>query len=290
MRTARSTTELRPIVRGWKQSADSVALVPTMGALHEGHLALIRQAGRIADKVVVSIFVNPTQFNDAADFERYPRDIARDSRLLEECGCDLLFLPEVTDVYPPGYSTYIEVEGVSEGLEGAFRPGHFRGVATVVARLFWLVQPDIAVFGEKDAQQLAVIRRLVRDLNFDIDIHGHPTIREDDGLAMSSRNQLLGAKERAAATIYYRALQVAAELIQSGETDADVLRARMHSVVDLEPMASLEYAEVVDPDTFQPVDAIDGDVLMPIAGTVGSTRLIDNLYVDPRPTPTHPRG
>lgn len=287
MRTVGTHDDLERAVDGWRRSSDSnapdtIALVPTMGSLHEGHLALVRRAGELADRVVVSIFVNPTQFNDSADFETYPRDLERDRRLLEEVGCDLLFVPDAEVIYPPGFATYIEIEGVGEDLEGEFRPGHFRGVATVIARLFRLVRPDRAVFGEKDAQQLAVVRRLVEDLDLGVEIVAHPTVREHDGLAMSSRNRRLSADERRAALVLHQALVRAANLIAAGETDADEVRTLMRETVEEEPLARFEYAEVVDPETFRPVERIEGRVLLPVAGSIGDIRLIDNLTVTPR--------
>ncbi len=268
------------MVRDWQSQQLRVALVPTMGSLHEGHLALVREAGRVADKVVVSIFVNPAQFNDPKDYDHYPRDIATDADLLQANGCDLLFLPSGEEIYPAGYSTYINVDGLSDRLEGAFRPGHFRGVATVVTRLLLIASPEVAIFGEKDAQQLAIIRRLTTDLELGVEILGHPTVREDNGLAMSSRNALLSPAERQAAAVFHRALTRAAELIAKGSTDADSVRAVMKQVVGQEPFATLEYAEVVDPGSFSPVREISGPVLLPIAGIIGSTRLIDNILVE----------
>ncbi|MDX1644692.1 MAG: pantoate--beta-alanine ligase, partial [Thermoanaerobaculia bacterium] len=204
-------SELRSRVGRWKRAGQRVGFVPTMGALHDGHLALVRRAGELADRVVVSVFVNPTQFGPDEDFERYPRQPEKDADLLAAAGCDLLFLPSVEVVYPPGNVTYVDLEegedSPSHGLEGASRPGHFRGVATVVAGLFNLVDPDLAVFGEKDAQQLAVVRRMVRDLHFDLDIVAHETVREEDGLALSSRNAYLSTEERRAAPGIYRALR-----------------------------------------------------------------------------------
>ena len=284
MRTTHTVTELRRSIDDWKASGATVAMVPTMGSLHEGHLALVRRAGEMADRVVVSIFVNPTQFNDSGDFESYPRDLERDCRLLEEAGCDLVFTPDEDVIYPPGFSTFVDVERVSQGLEGEFRPGHFRGVATVVYRLFSMVQPDIAVFGDKDAQQLAVVRRMVEDLELGVEIVAHPTVREADGLAMSSRNRRLSQEERRAAVVFSHALRRGANLIAAGETDASEIRDLMRDTVEEEPLASCEYAEVVDPATFQPVDHLDANTLLVIAGIIGEIRLIDNLSVQPRST------
>ena len=279
METIESALRLADRVDRLRAAGERVALVPTMGALHEGHLALVDRARAIADRVVVSIFVNPTQFDDPADLERYPRDPERDARLLELRGCDLLFLPRVDAVYPEGHATRIEIAGPALGLEGEMRSGHFAGVATIVAKLLLLVRPDCAVFGEKDAQQLAVVRRLVEDLHLPVEIIGHPTVREPDGLAMSSRNARLAPEERRAATVLYRALRSAVEQIASGERSADTLRAHMKQIVESEPRARLEYAEVVDAATFQSVARVEGDLVLPIAAYVGAVRLIDNLSI-----------
>jgi pantoate--beta-alanine ligase len=251
-----------------------------MGALHEGHLALVRHATQITDRVVVSIFVNPTQFGPGEDFERYPRDKEQDSELLQECGCHLLFMPEPSTIYPEGHSTYVEVETFTERLEGEFRPGHFRGVATVVTQLLNLVRPDVAVFGQKDAQQLAVVRRLARDLHLPVEIAGHPTVREPDGLAMSSRNEYLSGDERTAASALYRALSSARQRIEEGERSATAIRRVLREVLEEEPLIDIEYAEVVDTETFEPVLRIRGDIVMPIAARIGATRLIDNISLE----------
>lgn len=281
MITVSETDELFARIRNWREDGDSVALVPTMGALHDGHLALVRRAAELADDVVVSIFVNPTQFGPHEDFESYPRDVDRDAELLEREGCDLLFLPATEVMYEPGECTRVEVGGPAVGLEGEFRPGHFSGVATVVTKLLNLVQPDLAVFGQKDAQQLAVIRQLVRDLHLPVRIVQHPTVREDDGIALSSRNTYLSIHERQAARALYRALQTAQKHILKGERSADRLRQIMRAVIADEPLIKLEYAEVVDADTFQPVEVVDALVVLPIAASIGSTRLIDNIRIDP---------
>jgi pantoate--beta-alanine ligase len=288
-RTTAEAGELRRLVRAWKQRGGRVALVPTMGALHEGHLALVRLAAARADRVVASVFVNPTQFGPGEDFESYPRRPREDAALLGENGCDLVFLPEIATLYPAGSVTYVDLAGAepaagstrspSEGLEGTSRPGHFRGVATVVAKLFNLVEPDVAVFGEKDAQQLAVVRRMVRDLHFAVEIVAHPTVREDDGLAMSSRNAYLSPEERAAAARIYRTLRAAARRIEAGERDPQAVRRLMRERLGAEPLFDLDYAEVVDPETFEPVETIESDVVLPVAVGVGGTRLLDNVTV-----------
>jgi len=277
---ARTAEELRRAVDGWREAGLGVGFVPTMGALHEGHLALVRRALRLADRVVASIFVNPTQFDEASDLEAYPRVLEADLRLLAAEGCHLAFVPEVETVYPPGHTTLIDVGGPGEGLEGDYRPGHFRGVATVVAQLFQLVRPDLAIFGEKDAQQLAVVRRLVRDLHFPIEIVGHPTVREANGVALSSRNVHLSPDEHEAAAVLYRALTAAREAISGGQRNAEKIRAAMRSLLADEPLAGIDYAEVVDADSFQPVARIDGPVIVPLAVRIGDTRLIDNLRIE----------
>jgi len=283
MITVTTSSDLRrEISRLRAEGAGRVGFVPTMGALHEGHLALVRRARELADAVVVSVFVNPTQFDDPRDLERYPRDPEGDAALLAAEGADLLFLPPVEEVYPPGDATRVRVAGPAEGLEGAHRPGHFDGVATVVARLFHLVGPDLAVFGEKDAQQLAVVRRMVADLHLPVEIVGHPTVREDDGLAMSSRNALLGPDDRAAATALHRALEAGRAAIAGGARDAGGVRRAMHEILAAEPRVEPEYAEVVDAAGFRPLDLIPeaGRVVLPLAARVGPVRLIDNLQLD----------
>ncbi|MEJ2086861.1 MAG: pantoate--beta-alanine ligase [Acidobacteriota bacterium] len=280
MITVSEADELRSRIRNWREVGETIALVPTMGALHEGHLALGRRAAEIADVVVVSIFVNPTQFGPREDFDSYPRTFDRDE-LLEREGCDLLFVPAVETMYAVDDCTRIEMEGPARGLEGAIRPGHFSGVATVVTKLLNLVRPHFAVFGQKDAQQLAVVRRLVQDLMLDINIIGHPTVREDDGLALSSRNAYLSMAERQAARGLYRALRAARKRIQAGERTSEVLRQTMRGSVASEPLIDLEYAEIVDPSSFEPIEEIEGLAVLVIAASIGRTRLIDNIRIDP---------
>jgi pantoate--beta-alanine ligase len=281
MLTATTAEDLRRTVDAWRAAGERIGFVPTMGALHPGHLSLVRLARSHASKVVASVFVNPTQFGPNDDFGRYPRQPEKDAAMLEEAGCDLLFLPAVETLYPPGQATFVEPAGAAEGLEGAFRPGHFRGVATVVTALFNLVRADLAVFGEKDAQQLAVIRQLVRDLHLPVEIVPGPTIREVDGLAMSSRNAYLSPAERQAATVLHRALRAAETAISEGERRGDAVRERMRDVLNTEPLARVEYAEVVDADSFRPasqlVPALQGRLVLPLAVRIGGTRLIDNI-------------
>jgi pantoate--beta-alanine ligase len=287
--TVTSERELRHAVSKWRAEGERIGFVPTMGALHAGHLSLIGLAQKHASRVVASIFVNPTQFGPREDFGRYPRAPERDALLLAEAGCDLLFLPETETVYPPGSTTRVRVDGPSSGFEGELRPGHFEGVATVVAALFGLVRPDVAVFGEKDAQQLAVVRALARDLHTGIEIVPGPIVREPDGLAMSSRNVYLDPEQRRAATVLSRALEAARLEIAAGTTDAGAITALIRATVATEPLVALEYAAVVDADSFRPLERIDaapadagtraGTVVVPIAARLGATRLLDNLHL-----------
>jgi pantoate--beta-alanine ligase len=253
-----------------------VALVPTMGALHEGHLSLIALARRHADRVVASVFVNPVQFDRVDDFARYPRDLERDGALLAGAGADVLFAPDVSEVYPPGSQTFVTVEQLAQPLCGAHRPGHFRGVATVVLKLLTIVQPDVAVFGEKDYQQLALIRRMVRDLFLDVDVLGAPIIREADGLAMSSRNRHLDPDERHAARCLAAALDAAEEKMAAGDRDASTVLAAASAAIAGEPRARVDYVSLVDPESLAPVTIVDERALLALAVWIGSTRLIDN--------------
>ena len=284
MLTVRTQDDLRHQIACWRQAGDTIGFVPTMGALHEGHLSLVHLARQRADRVVASIFVNPAQFGPGEDFARYPRQPETDAPLLEAAGCDLLFLPDVDTMYPPGSATFVDPAGAAEGLEGSFRPGHFRGVATVVCALFNLVRPDVTVFGEKDGQQLAVVRQMVRDLHIPVEIVPGPTVREADGLAMSSRNAYLSPEERQAATVLHRALQTARESIAGGERSGDAIRRRLQEVLDSEPRAKVEYAEVVDAGTFRPVETLTGPLVLPLAVRIGGTRLIDNIQLTIRLT------
>lgn len=283
MITVTTGAEMAARSAAFRAAGERIGLVPTMGALHSGHVALVERARALADRVVVSVFVNPTQFDDPADLERYPRQPEEDARVLSAAGCDVVFLPPVDEVYPPGDATAIVVAGPAEGLEGACRPGHFRGVATVVARLFHLVAPDLAVFGEKDAQQLAVVRRMVADLHFPVEIVAYPTVREADGLAMSSRNGRLDPVARRAATVLHRALEAGRQAVAaSSGTDAEAVRRAMRRVLAEEPAAEVDYAEVVDAETFRPLERLpsSGRIVLPLAARVGGVRLIDNLQLD----------
>ncbi len=256
-----------------------VGFVPTMGCLHEGHLSLVRIARRNADHVVVSLFVNPMQFGAGEDLARYPRDIARDRRLLRREGVDVLFHPAGSGMYPEGYCTGVEVERLSTGLCGESRPGHFRGVTTVVAKLFNIVRPRVAVFGQKDAQQAFIIRRMVRDLDFDVEIVVGPTVREADGLAMSSRNAFLTPKQREQAPVLYQSLQLARQLVRSGETSAARVRSRMRRLLRTRPGVRVQYVALVDTGELKPVKVVLGEVLIAVAAFLGRTRLIDNVIV-----------
>jgi pantoate--beta-alanine ligase len=267
-------------VRAWRAgSAGSLGLVPTMGYLHAGHLSLLAAARRENRRVGATVFVNPTQFGPQEDLDRYPRDLARDRRLLEEAGCDLLFAPSVEEMYPAGFASSIDVGPVAAPLEGGRRPGHFRGVATVVLKLFHIFTPDRAYFGQKDAQQLAVIRRLVRDLNVPVEVRACPTAREGDGLALSSRNSYMSPEERRAAPVLYRALCAARDRWDAGERRGEVLRRTMVDALAAEPLARVDYASAVDPETFREAEDAAGPLLLCVAAWLGRTRLIDNLLL-----------
>ncbi len=264
----------------------SVGFVPTMGYLHEGHLSLVRRARAENDVVIASIFVNPTQFGPTEDFEKYPRDPQRDLALLQQERVDIVFMPSAVEMYPEGFATHIDVGGVTEVLEGAHRPGHFRGVATVVLNLFNIVQPTRAYFGQKDAQQLVVIRKMVNDLKLNVGVVPCPTIRETGGLAMSSRNVFLSPDERRAALILFRALSLSERLWRTGERDANKLRDRIQGLMAREPLASVDYVSVAHPETLQELETMDGPALVSLAIRIGETRLIDNVTVgEKRPSP-----
>ena len=261
--------------RAWRRG-ERIVMVPTMGFLHEGHLSLVRAGREHGDRLVVSIFANPTQFAPSEDFESYPRDLERDVGLLAAEGVDLLFNPTAEDMYPRGYQTYVDVEAVSRPLCGAHRPGHFRGVATVVLKLFNIVRPHAAMFGLKDYQQVQVIRRMLLDLNLDVEIVACPTVREPDGVAMSSRNRYLGAAEREAAACLQSALGKAEALVRGGETSAAKVRDAVVAEIRRQPLARLEYADLCDPNDLEPVSEIRGSTLLALCAWVGKARLIDN--------------
>ena len=279
MKVVKTIAEVREQVKAWKAEGLRVGLVPTMGFLHEGHQSLIIKAVEENDRVVVSDFVNPTQFGPKEDLASYPRDIERDAKLCEEAGADLIFHPEPAEMYAPDYCTFVDMDGLTKGLCGKTRPTHFRGVCSVVAKLFNIVAPDSTYFGQKDAQQLAVIRRMVRDLNFDIRIVACPIIREEDGLAKSSRNTYLNAEERAAAVVLSRALNKGKALIESGEQSAAKVKDVIMEELCKEPLAKVDYVEVVDADSIEAIKELNGNVLVAIAVYIGKTRLIDNIMI-----------
>lgn len=276
MNILKSIIETRKQVNEWKKAGLQVALVPTMGYLHEGHRSLIDRAKKENDKVVVSIFVNPMQFGPNEDLDAYPRDLERDAKICEDGGVDLIFHPEVEEIYGRDFSTYVDMKTLPEKLCGASRPIHFRGVQTVVAKLFHIIPAQRAYFGQKDAQQLAIIRRMVLDLNFDIEIIGCPIIREEDGLAKSSRNTYLSAEERREAVILNQSLEEAMNAISNGEKNANVVKKIIVQTLNTCPLAKIDYVEVVNFDNIQPIDCIEGSVLIAIAVYIGKTRLIDN--------------
>lgn len=279
LKIVRRIPDLRRVVRRAKRAGKTIGFVPTMGALHEGHLSLIRCARKETDLVVVSIFVNPIQFNNRTDLRSYPRALARDARLASAAGCDLLFVPSAGEIYPPGFQTFVEVTQLTRRWEGKLRPGHFRGVATVVAKLFNLVQPDVAYFGLKDAQQARVVGQMVRDLGFDLRLKVLPTVREPGGLAMSSRNQRLSPDERRGAKTLFESLQEGKQLIKwNSRRESGILR-RMRAVIRKVPGARIEYLAVVDPETLEPMRRVKRPALLLLAVRVGKTRLIDCMEV-----------
>lgn len=269
------------IARKLRRENKSVAFVPTMGALHEGHIALVKEARQSSDVVVVSIFVNPAQFNDKDDLARYPRDITSDSAKLAQYGVDYIFAPEESEIYPDGFSTYVYVEEISDGMEGSARPGHFRGVATIVTILFNTIRPEKAFFGAKDAQQVAVVRRLTADLGFETEIVVIPTVREGSGLAMSSRNENLTQEEREKASVIYRALNEAEAAFENGERNASNLTEIVRRSIESEPLARIDYVSIVNSETLEPIDIIgDSETVIAAAVFFGKIRLIDNIRLN----------
>ena len=269
------------ISRKLRREAKTVGFVPTMGALHAGHLALIKEARAACDVVIVSIFVNPTQFNDNSDLAKYPRDLTADAAALTEYDVDYVFAPEATEIYPEGFSTYVDVEGLTRSMEGASRPGHFRGVATVVTILFNTIRADRAFFGQKDAQQVAVVKRLTTDLGFETEIVVVPTVREEDGLAMSSRNTLLSAEERQKAVVLIEALREAKTAFKKGERNAARLTEIVRNRIEAEPAARLDYVSVVERESLQPLEKVgDDEALIAAAVYIGDVRLIDNVILN----------
>jgi pantoate--beta-alanine ligase len=272
---------MKEAARKARSESRIIGFVPTMGALHAGHIALVQRAKQECAPVIASIFVNPKQFGPREDFAKYPRTLETDSEKFSTAGVDALFLPEAAEIYPPGFRTYVTVEGLSDRLEGRSRPGHFRGVATVVMKLLEIVQPQFAYFGRKDAQQVRIISQMARDLNLDTEIVICPIVREPDGLALSSRNAYLTANERRAATVLHRALEAARTELTAGIRDSLQLQAAMRQVFKAEPQATLDYAEIVDADAFEPITRVARPSYVLLAAFIGMTRLIDNLYVEP---------
>lgn len=279
MKTAATVAEVRDQIKSWKKQGLSVGLVPTMGYLHEGHASLMKKAVTQNDKVVVSIFVNPIQFGPSEDLEAYPRDFDHDCALCENIGVDLVFHPDPSDMYEPDFCTHVGMDILTTQLCGKTRPTHFGGVCTVIAKLFHIVTPDRAYFGQKDAQQLAVIRRMVRDLNFDVEVVGCPIVREANGLAKSSRNTYLNTKERKAALVLSRSVKLGQQMVADGEKNASIIVDSMKKLIETEPLARIDYVQAVNGITMQPVDIIKGDILVAMAVYIGKTRLIDNFIV-----------
>ncbi len=277
MTVVRTVAEMKALCRQWRREGKRIGLVPTMGALHEGHLSLVRASKERDDVTVVSVFVNPTQFGPNEDFRAYPRDLDKDAACLRQAGVDVLFHPEAAGMYPAGFRTYVQVEDLQDRLCGKSRPGHFRGVATVVLKLFHIVAPDRAYFGAKDAQQVVIVRRMARDLDLDVEVVACPLVREPDGLALSSRNAYLSTAERSAALVLSTALRWAEKAVAAGERDGARLAAGVRSVIEREPLARIDYVEAVDPETLEPVAELGGEVLLALAVFVGATRLIDNV-------------
>lgn len=275
-----SLTEMQQLVKQLKKEAKIIGLVPTMGYLHQGHLSLMRAARQECDVVVASIFVNPLQFGVGEDYEVYPRDLSRDADLAAEAGVDYIFAPAVAEMYPRGYHTFIQVEELTSGLCGASRPTHFRGVTTVVNKLLQIIQPDLAYFGQKDAQQLFIIQRMVSDLNMPVKIVGVPIVREADGLAMSSRNVYLTAEERQQALVLSQAMITARKWLENGERDGEKIKAGIRQIISAAPLAEIDYVEAVDTQTLQGMKTLAGPILIAVAVRFGKTRLLDNLMME----------
>lgn len=277
MKIVTTVKEIRDIIKKWRKEECSIGLVPTMGYLHEGHESLMKAAKAKHDKVVVSIFVNPMQFGKNEDLATYPRDMAHDSKICEAMGVDVIFNPDASVMYEEHFYTYVDMDYLTEGLCGKSRPVMFRGVCTVVSKLFNIVQPDKAYFGQKDAQQLSVITKMVKDLNFNLEVVGCPIIREEDGLAKSSRNSYLNQEERQAALVLHRSLKIAKELLDKGEKNTELIKNKMIEELNNEPLARIDYVEIVDWETIKPIEEIDKSALIALAVFIGKTRLIDNI-------------
>ncbi|WP_290773649.1 pantoate--beta-alanine ligase [Anaerofustis sp.] len=280
MKVVHKISEVREIVNKWKREGLSVGLVPTMGYLHEGHQSLIKKAVEENDRVFVSVFVNPMQFGENEDLASYPRDLEKDTKLCEETGANLIFNPTPEEMYPEGFCSYVDMNSLTKELCGKSRPIHFRGVMTVVSKLFNIVTPNKAYFGMKDAQQLLIIKRMVKDLSFGIEIVGCPIVREEDGLAKSSRNTYLNEEERKAALILYKTINLGKKLLEEGERDSSVLLSKMKENINKEPLAKIDYVEAVDIERIEKVDKIEGTVLVAMAVYIGKTRLIDNFVFE----------
>jgi pantoate--beta-alanine ligase len=280
MKIIKEVAAMKAYVKEIKQKGETICLVPTMGYLHEGHLDLMRMGRPMADHLMISIFVNPTQFAPNEDLDKYPRDMERDTQLAASVGVDCIFFPDVSQMYPEGYATYVNVENITRGLCGAARPTHFRGVTTVVLKLFNIIEPDLSIFGEKDYQQLAVIRRMVEDLNMNVEIVAHPTVREEDGLAMSSRNKYLNPEERKNALVLHRSLLLAQDRVKAGEKSTARIREEVVKMIANTPGSVIDYVEIVDTDNLEPVDKTDGRTVMALAVKFGTTRLIDNITLE----------
>ncbi len=279
MKTIIKIDAMKSAVKALKSKGEIIGFVPTMGYLHEGHLSLVRESIKKADCTVISIFVNPTQFGPTEDFKDYPRDMKRDSEILEKEGVTYLFVPEAEEMFPEGYKTYVEVHGLQERLCGRSRPGHFRGVCTVVLKLFNIVNPDISFFGQKDAQQAAILKKMIQDLNLGVKIEVLPVIREADGLALSSRNAYLKPEERKSALVLSKSLRDAHGMIENGERDSGIIISRMREIISQEPLAKIDYLDVVDMDNLNALTRIEKKALIALAVFIGKVRLIDNIIV-----------
>jgi len=272
-----SPTKMQQLTLSLKRKGKRISFVPTMGALHKGHLSLLKRAKKLGDFVVASVFVNPTQFGPKEDYKKYPRDFKKDKKLLQKAGCDLIFAPRVKDIYPEGYLTYVDVDELSEKLEGAYRSGHFRGVCTIVAKLFNIVMPDYTIFGQKDAQQAIIIKKMTEDLNFPVRIIVSPTVREKDGLACSSRNSYLNPEERTQAKVLYQALKLGEKLIKAGEKTPEKIVNKMRELINKEKLSRIDYISLTDTERLESVKIIKGEILLSLTVKFGKTRLIDNL-------------
>ncbi len=279
MKIVRTIAEMKKLVRELKSQKKRIGLVPTMGSLHEGHLSLVRKSLQESDVTVVSIFVNPTQFGPKEDFKQYPRDLDRDTQILEEIGVEIIFCPDVEEMYPEGYKTYVEVQKLQDKLCGQSRPGHFKGVCTVVLKLFQIVSPDVSFFGQKDAQQAIILKKMVKDLDLDVNIEVMSIVRDDDGLALSSRNAYLTPEERKAALCLSKSLGEAQAMIEKGERGAKAILNKMIDVIGKEPLAKIDYIEIVDKENLNPLSRIEGEALIALAVFIGDVRLIDNTLI-----------